>query len=285
MYACVRLFLVARQSDESVREYRSSDQGNYASSNRVAVSGLLYSGGNLLVVLPTFFLCIGLVADVEALFFWTFFQLLQAIFLPLQGFFIALVYFRPRYLEYKEEKRKKKASNTNTIEDEENIVPTRNELRREINVLQEEMRSEREENQKEMRAIRRDREEDQEEMRVIRRDREEDREEMRAIRRDREEDQEEMRSMRREMREIGIRRTDNLPPPENDDPDILFLPPLVAIQGDHHGVEEAGVTPSNTERLEGLIARADILLDDVFIQRAIGTAMAVADEENINTQS
>merc|ERR1740139_1862878 len=87
IYACVRLFLVARQSDESVREYRRSDQGNYASSNRVAVRGLLFSGGNLLVVLPTFFLCIGLVADVEALFFWTFFDLLQAIFMPLQGFF------------------------------------------------------------------------------------------------------------------------------------------------------------------------------------------------------
>merc|ERR1711957_629962 len=64
IYACVRLFLVARQSDESVREYRSSAQGNYATSNRVAVSGLLYSGGNLLVVLPFIIAIIGYVAEV-----------------------------------------------------------------------------------------------------------------------------------------------------------------------------------------------------------------------------
>merc|ERR1740139_1154816 len=113
-YSCVRLFLVVRQSDESVIEYRRSDQGNYASSNRVAVSGLLYSGGNLLVVVPSFILVIGIhVAKVNgASFFWKFFVLQQAIFLPLQGFFNALVYFRPQYLEYKEERRRKKASQT-----------------------------------------------------------------------------------------------------------------------------------------------------------------------------
>jgi len=111
IYACVRLFLVARRSDESVSAYRSSArsraQGNYATSNRVAVSGLLYSGGNLLVVLPTIILFIGLIAKVNgASFFWTFFNLQLAIFLPLQGFLNALVYFRPKYLEYKKEKRK-----------------------------------------------------------------------------------------------------------------------------------------------------------------------------------
>jgi len=53
IYACVRLFLVARQSDERMIPYRSSAQGHYATSNRVAVSGILYSGGNLLVVLPS----------------------------------------------------------------------------------------------------------------------------------------------------------------------------------------------------------------------------------------
>merc|ERR1711957_688770 len=73
IYACVRLFLVARQGDESVREYRSSEQENYATSNRVAVSGLLYSGGNLLVVLPIIIGAIGFVAKVnEASFFYTF---------------------------------------------------------------------------------------------------------------------------------------------------------------------------------------------------------------------
>merc|ERR1740124_1029361 len=65
IYACVRLFLVARQGDESVRQYRISTQGNYATSNRVAVSGLLYSGGNLLVVLPNIILGIGLLAKVN----------------------------------------------------------------------------------------------------------------------------------------------------------------------------------------------------------------------------
>merc|ERR1711957_101924 len=109
IYACVRLFWVARQGDESVRAYRSSTQGNYATSNRVAVSGLLYSGGNLLVVLPTIISIIGTLAKVnEALFFWTFVILQGAIFVPLQGFLNALVYFRPKYLEYKETKRKKK---------------------------------------------------------------------------------------------------------------------------------------------------------------------------------
>merc|ERR1740139_792398 len=43
IYSCVRLFLVARQCDESVLEYRPSLERNYAPSNRVAVSGLLYS--------------------------------------------------------------------------------------------------------------------------------------------------------------------------------------------------------------------------------------------------
>merc|ERR1740139_1937769 len=113
MHACVRLFLVARQGDESVRQYRISTQGNYATSNRVAVSGLLYSGGNLLVVLPNIILGIGLLAKVNgASFFWSFFGLQHAIFTPLQGFFNALVYFRPTYLEYKKEKRKEKASRT-----------------------------------------------------------------------------------------------------------------------------------------------------------------------------
>merc|ERR1740139_1960046 len=113
MYACVRLFLVARQSDESVRAYRSRSQGNYATSNRVAVSGLFYSGGNLLVVLPIIIFFIGYFAKVNgASFFWTFIFLHMAIFMPLQGFFTALVYFRPKYLEYKKEKRKEKAART-----------------------------------------------------------------------------------------------------------------------------------------------------------------------------
>merc|ERR1740124_185316 len=111
IYACVRLFWVARQSDESVRAYRSSARGNYATSNRVAVSGLFYSGGNLLVVLPTIIMFIGFVAKVNgASFFWTLINLLLAIFQPLQGFFNALVYFRPQYLQYKEKKRKEKVS-------------------------------------------------------------------------------------------------------------------------------------------------------------------------------
>merc|ERR1740139_1007429 len=113
IYACVRLFLVARQGDESVREYRSSEQENYATSNRVAVSGLLYSGGNLLVVLPIIIGIIGTLAKVNgASFFWTFIILQLAIFVPLQGFFNALVYFRPKYLQYKNEKRKEKADGT-----------------------------------------------------------------------------------------------------------------------------------------------------------------------------
>jgi len=106
IYACVRLFLVARQSDESVSAYRSRAQGHYATSNRVAVSGLLYSGGNLLAVLPLIIWFIGLLADVKGAVFWTFVQFLTAIFLPLQGFLNALVYFRPKYLKYKKEKRK-----------------------------------------------------------------------------------------------------------------------------------------------------------------------------------
>merc|ERR1711957_435440 len=111
IYACVRLFLVARQSDESVRAYRSSTQGHYATSNKVAVSGLLYSGGNLWVVLPTILMFIGFLAKVnEASFFWTFILLQAAIFGPLQGFLNALVYFRPKYLEYKNEKRIEKAA-------------------------------------------------------------------------------------------------------------------------------------------------------------------------------
>ena len=103
--------MVARQSDESVLAYRSSTQGNYATSNRVAVSGLLYSGGNLLVVLPFIIVLIGGLAKVNrASFFWTFMSLQAAIFMPLQGFLNALVYFRPKYLEYKNEKRKEKAA-------------------------------------------------------------------------------------------------------------------------------------------------------------------------------
>merc|ERR1719469_1521722 len=112
IYACVRLFLIARQSDESMLAYRSSTQGNYATSNRVAVSGLLYSGGNLLVVLPGIISFIGALAKVPALFFYTFMALQLAIFQPLQGFLNALVYFRPKYLEYKEAKRKEKVART-----------------------------------------------------------------------------------------------------------------------------------------------------------------------------
>jgi len=111
IYACVRLFLVSRQSDERMLAYRSSERSNYATSNTVAVSGLLYSGGNLLIVLPRIILIIGLVAKVNGgSFFWTFFGLQLAIFTPLQGFFNALVYFRPKYLKYKNEKRKEKAA-------------------------------------------------------------------------------------------------------------------------------------------------------------------------------
>merc|ERR1711957_789867 len=113
IYSCVKLFLVVRQSDERMIEYRRSVEGNYTSSNRVAVSGLLYSGGNLLVLLPTIILIIGLVAKVNASsFFWTFFCLQMAIFQPLQGFFNALVYFRPQYLEYKEKRRTEKTNST-----------------------------------------------------------------------------------------------------------------------------------------------------------------------------
>merc|ERR1711957_960055 len=116
IYACVKLFLVSRQSDESVREYRRSVGGNYANSNRVAVSGLLYSGGNLLVLLPTIIISIGVLAKVNgASFFWTFFGLQLAIFMPLQGFFNALVYFRPQYLEYREKKRREKAAQTENL--------------------------------------------------------------------------------------------------------------------------------------------------------------------------
>merc|ERR1712160_197526 len=101
IYACVRLFLIARRSDENMLAYRSSTQGHYATSNRVALSGLLYSGGNLLVVLPVIIYFIGDLAKVEAMSFWTFVSLHEAIFSPLQGFLNALVYFRPAYLEYK----------------------------------------------------------------------------------------------------------------------------------------------------------------------------------------
>jgi len=111
IYACVRLFLVARRSDESMLAYRSSTRSNYATSNRVAVSGLFYSGGNLLVVLPVINYFIGNLAKVNgASFFWTFVDLHTAIFCPLQGFLNALVYFRPKYLEYKEVKRKEKVA-------------------------------------------------------------------------------------------------------------------------------------------------------------------------------
>merc|ERR1740139_1554839 len=111
LYACVRLFLVARQSDERMIPYRSSAQGHYATSNQVAVSSLLYSGGNLLVVLPVIIYFIGMIAEVNgASIFWTFVPLQMAIFAPLQGFLNALVYFRPKYLEYKESKRKEKAA-------------------------------------------------------------------------------------------------------------------------------------------------------------------------------
>merc|ERR1711957_459554 len=112
IYACVRLFLIARRSDESVRAYRSSTQGHYATSNRVAVSGLLYSGGNLLVVLPYIIYFICRLAKVQASFFYIFIVLAMAIFVPLQGFLNALVYFRPKYLEYKEAKRKEKVART-----------------------------------------------------------------------------------------------------------------------------------------------------------------------------
>merc|ERR1740139_2026637 len=110
LYACVRLFWVARQSDESVRAYRRSTHGNYETSNRVAVSSLLYSGGNLLVVLPLLIHFIGYLAKVIGdSFFWTFVDFQVAIFMPLQGFLNALVFFRPKYLEYRKEKRKEKA--------------------------------------------------------------------------------------------------------------------------------------------------------------------------------
>merc|ERR1740139_1473286 len=113
IYACVRLFLVARQSDERMLAYRSSERSNYATSNTVAVSGLLYSGGNLLAVLPLIIFMIGALAKVNgASFFWIFIYIQLAIFMPLQGFFNALLYFRPKYLEYKNEKRKEKAART-----------------------------------------------------------------------------------------------------------------------------------------------------------------------------
>jgi len=113
IYACVRLFLVARQSDENVRAYRSSAQRDYATSNKVAVNGLLYSGGNLLAVLPLIIWFIGTLAKVSgASVFWAFTDLLITIFTPLQGFLNALAYFRPKYLEHKETKRKEKVSQT-----------------------------------------------------------------------------------------------------------------------------------------------------------------------------
>merc|ERR1740124_1358875 len=113
IYACVGLFLVARQSDERVSAYRRSTHGNYETSNRVAVSGLLYSGGNLLVVLPLLIHFIGYLAKVIGdSFFWTFVDFQGAIFMPLQGFLNALVFFRPKYLEYKEAKRKEKVART-----------------------------------------------------------------------------------------------------------------------------------------------------------------------------
>jgi len=87
IYSCVSIFLVARQRDENVREYRSSAQRNYARSNSVAVHGLLYSGGNLLVVLPIIIHKIVALAKVNAAsFFWTFIPVQIAIFSPLQGF-------------------------------------------------------------------------------------------------------------------------------------------------------------------------------------------------------
>merc|ERR1740139_1063970 len=70
IYACVRLFLVARRSDESMLAYRSSTRSNYATSNRVAVSGLFYSGGNLLVVLPVINYFIGNLAKVNGASFF-----------------------------------------------------------------------------------------------------------------------------------------------------------------------------------------------------------------------
>merc|ERR1711957_931827 len=109
IYTCVRLFLVARRSDESMRAYRSSSQGHYATSNKVAISGLLYSGGNLLVVLPYIIYFICRLAKVQASFYF-FIVLAMAIFVPLQGFLNALVYFRPKYLEHKEAKRKEKVA-------------------------------------------------------------------------------------------------------------------------------------------------------------------------------
>jgi len=105
----VWLFLVGRQSDERMLAYRSSERGNYATSNTVAVSGLLYSGGNLLIVLPGIILIIGGIAKVDgASFFWAIFFLQLAIFQPLQGFVNALVYYRPKYLEYKKMKKEGK---------------------------------------------------------------------------------------------------------------------------------------------------------------------------------
>jgi len=113
IYSCVRLFVVVRQSDERMIEYRPSERQNYRTSNRVAVSGLLYSGGNLLVLLPTIIIMIGVLIKVNATsFFWTFFGLQLAIFQPLQGFFNSLVYFRPQYLKYRKERREKKALQT-----------------------------------------------------------------------------------------------------------------------------------------------------------------------------
>jgi len=121
----------------------------------------------------------------------------------------------------------------------------------------------------------------QEEMIVMLRAREEDQEEIRSMRQEIREMRRETREMGREMSEMGIRRTDNLTPSENDDPDIQLLPPPVAIQG-HSGIEEAGVVPSSTEMLEGLIARADTLLEDTYIQRVLATARNAGDEEDPN---
>jgi len=116
IYSCVKLYLVVRQSDESMVAYRPNPQSNYATSNRVAMSGLLYSGGNLLVNLPTIILIIGILAAVnEASFFWPFFGLHMAIFQPLQGFFNAMVYFRPQYLERKKKERNERASQTANV--------------------------------------------------------------------------------------------------------------------------------------------------------------------------
>merc|ERR1712151_600200 len=99
----IMLYCTVRANDIRMNSYSTAQKNEVKKAQKVAITGILYSGGNLLVWLPyMIFAFLDLRLMKEPSIFWI---LCLHIFTPLQGFVNALVYFKPRIADYLEKKR------------------------------------------------------------------------------------------------------------------------------------------------------------------------------------